>query len=300
MKTFDVQYIITCYKGEAIDEKLHWICLEQSVELPEEVVEAHILEKVSGQVKQVQKLPGNTYKAVITWPIENAGNDRTQFLNILYGNISLKRGIKMVSVDWESLNKLCSGPAFGIEGIRKRMNILDRPMVCGVLKPMGLSVDELATVARKFAFGGIDMIKDDHGLANQTYAPFRERVSVISQVLEEVEKETGHRAHYFPNITVSGSQLMQNYKLAADLGADGVMVLPELCGYEAMLELAESDIKLPIIAHPAFSGTFVTDPNHDSHRPFYMGNCIVRMGPTLWCIQIRADGFHSHLINAMI
>jgi len=32
---------------------------------------------------------------------------------------------------------------------------------------MGLTNKELAELASKFALGGIDIIKDDHGLANQ-------------------------------------------------------------------------------------------------------------------------------------
>ena len=31
-------------------------------------------------------------------------------------------------------------------------------------------------MAYDFAKGGIDLIKDDHGLANQNYAPYEERV----------------------------------------------------------------------------------------------------------------------------
>jgi ribulose-bisphosphate carboxylase large chain len=271
MDQFTVHYIITCYEGEEIDEKLQWICLEQSVELPEEVVPKAILDKVMGQVQDVKPIGNGKYEASISWPNDNAGGDLTQFLNILYGNISLKKGIKITSVDWESLSGLFKGPMFGIDGIRDEFGIYDRPMACGVLKPMGLSADELANQAREFALGGIDMIKDDHGLANQSYAPFEERVSRVSEALQSAMKETGILTRYFPNITVSGSKLMENYELAADLGADGVMLIPDLCGYAGMHELAQSDLDLPIIAHPAFSGTFVTDPEHGFTPAFLYG-----------------------------
>lgn len=271
MKTFTVHYLVTCYKGEEITGKLAWICLEQSVELPKEVVPEDILDKVSGQVSSVEKVGANKYKASIVWPFENVGQDQTQFLNVLYGNISLKRGIKIISVDWEQTGDLFKGAKFGIDGIRKRLGIHDRPLACAVLKPMGLSTDELAALAKEFALGGIDMIKDDHGLADQSYAPFEERITKVSEVLQVAMDETGILTHYFPNITATGALLMERYELAADCGANGVMVIPELCGYEAMHRLSESDLALPVIAHPAFSGTFVTDPEHGFTPAFLYG-----------------------------
>ena len=41
---------------------------------------------------------------------------------------------------------------------------------------MGLSATDLAELAYRFALGGIDLIKDDHGLTNQPFCPFEERV----------------------------------------------------------------------------------------------------------------------------
>jgi ribulose 1,5-bisphosphate carboxylase large subunit-like protein len=41
---------------------------------------------------------------------------------------------------------------------------------------MGLSSPELGELAYKLALGGIDVIKDDHGLTDQCFAPFEERI----------------------------------------------------------------------------------------------------------------------------
>lgn len=292
MNTFRVKYLITCFEGEDIDQKLRWICLEQSVELPEEVVSKAILNLVVGQVKEVEEQANGTYEAVIAWPLSNVGDDPTQFLNMLYGNISLKRGIKVLSVNWESLTSILQGPAFGIHGIRERVQIPERALACGVLKPMGLSSDELAELASSFSRGGIDLIKDDHGLADQRYAPFEDRIKKVLTALHQTEKETGKRAHYYPNITTTGSKLMEKYKRAADLGADGVMVIPELCGYESMHELARSDIDLPIIAHPAFSGNRVTDAEHGFSPAFLYGELYRAFGAD-YCVYPNTGGRFS-------
>lgn len=278
MKRFSVQYEITCYQGESIEEKLEWICLEQSVELPKEVVEERILNKVSGSIKQATELGENRHHAVISWPLANAGNDITQFLNVLYGNISLKRGIKIISVDWENLGNIFKGAQFGIDGIRQKFNVTERALACGVLKPMGLSETELADMAGSFARGGIDLIKDDHGLTNQNYAPFRDRVKKVVGKLSELSDKQGKKTHYFPNITASASEIMNNYEFAAEAGADGVMIIPGLCGFEILHELAQNSIDLPIIAHPAFTGTMVTDAAHGFTPAFLYGELFRALG----------------------
>lgn len=269
--TFAVHYLITCYEGESIDEKIQWICLEQSVELPESAVPASILKTVVGQPSDPVRLGPSKYQVKIEWPVDNVGDDRTQFLNMLYGNISLKRGIKIVSVDWGSLTYLFNGPKWGIDRVRSEFDVQDRAMSCGVLKPMGSDTKSLSDLAGEFAMGGLDLIKDDHGLADQKYAPFHERVTKVMERLNLEAQKTGSRTHYFPNITGKSTGMMQRYEFAASAGASGVMVIPELCGYENMSDLADSDIDLPIIAHPAFSGTLVTDPEHGFTPAFLYG-----------------------------
>jgi ribulose-bisphosphate carboxylase large chain len=151
-------------------------------------------------------------------------------------------------------------------------------MACGVLKPMGLSVNKLASLAKQFAEGGIDFIKDDHGLANQTYTPFKERVEKVVKAVSQVANQAGRKTRYFPNITASGTHLLDNYKFAAECGADGVMIIPGLCGFEMMHQLAKSEIDLPIIAHPAFTGTMVTDHEHGFSPAFLYGELFRALG----------------------
>lgn len=268
---FEVDYTITCYEGETIEEKVRWICLEQSVELPEEVVPADILNKVAGKTLSISAEADNRFRVRIAWPLANAGGEPTQFLNILYGNISLKKGIRIESVNWQQLDGLLKGPAFGISGFRKLLRREPGALACAVLKPMGLSPEELAVRAAQFSAGRIPLIKDDHGLANQLYAPFGERVKAVVQALRKSERDHGIRSLYFPNISCSGSRIMQRYREAFEAGADGVMLIPELCGYEVMHELAQSDIPLPLIAHPALSGTYVSDKEHGYAPAFLYG-----------------------------
>jgi ribulose-bisphosphate carboxylase large chain len=59
------------------------------------------------------------------------------------------------------------GPRFGAAGLREVLGVPRGPLLCTALKPMGSTVAALAEMAYAFAKGGIDIIKDDHGLANQ-------------------------------------------------------------------------------------------------------------------------------------
>ena len=278
---FTVTYIITCYEDESIDQKIKWICLEQSVELPEEVVPESILQVMVGKVQEVESLSENQYRVDISWPLEIVGKSLTQFLNVLYGNISLGKGIKIVHVKWKDLAELFNGPKFGIGGIREMLGCEDRAMSCAVLKPMGLSPKELAEQAFELALGGIDIIKDDHGLADQDFSPFKERVAAVTDALQRAESKYGMTAAYFPNITASGIRIIEFFETAYDYETEGVMILPHLCGYEVMHELAQSDLNIPIIAHPAFSGALVSTPDHGFSPSFLYGELFRAFGADL-------------------
>ena len=56
------------------------------------------------------------------------------------------------------------------------LGILNRPLICGVLKPVGLTPEELAGLAHEFVMGGLDLIKDDQGLVDQAFCRFDERI----------------------------------------------------------------------------------------------------------------------------
>lgn len=260
MSTFTVTYRLTLLDGEAIDEKIEKICLEQSVELPGEVLNKEIFEKIVGHPQHPKLIGDDQYEVQIAWPLENVGNDVAQLLNLLYGNISLKPGIKIVNADWSSLSTdVLKGPGFGIAELRNKFGISGRALSATALKPLGSSPDELADLAFKFASGGIDIIKDDHGLTNQKYAPFEERTEACVAAVLKAAQQTGRRSYYFPNITADAGQTEQRYHRAAELGADGVLLCPHLTGLPVMHHLARLDVELPIIAHPAFAGQLTMD-----------------------------------------
>ena len=246
------------------------ICLEQTVEVPDALVpdgmiRAHIL----GQVESFEARDEGGYSARISYAVEIVGRDLVQLLNVLFGNISLKAGIRAERLDLpESLLQSFRGPRFGRPGLRALLGVPHRPLLCTALKPLGLSAEGLADLAYRFALAGIEIVKDDHGLADQGFASFQERVRLCAEAVARANRETGRRVIYVPNVTAPFDEIRARARFAKEYGAGGLLVAPGLTGLDAMRCLADDDsLALPIFSHPAFQGTYVLDPaNGMSHR----------------------------------
>lgn len=272
MHIFTITYRVKVPDGETIDQKIEGICLEQSVELPLQVLSEPIKENIVGKLVEKVSLDEETFEVTISWPVDNTGGEISHFLNILYGNISLQSGIRVIGAEWPVLNShLFGGPAFGIKKLREKFNIGKRALSGTAVKPLGSGPEELGEICYQFARGGIDVIKDDHGLANQGYAPFESRVKACVKAIQKAADETGRRSCYFPHITALARDAVARYEKAAELGADGVLLCPHIAGMETMHQLARMDLDLPIISHPAFSGGLTTHPEQGLSPDFLYG-----------------------------
>lgn len=256
---FHVDYTLTGGEAEAL-AKAKDICLEQTVEFPEDLVPAgFIRDEVVGRLESFAADGVGRYFARVSYATETAAGELTQLLNVVFGNISIKPGIRVKSLDLPaSLLKSFRGPRFGRDGLRTLLKVPRRPLLQTALKPMGLSAAELAEVAYKCAVGGIDIIKDDHGLTNQCFAPFAERVERCAAAVDKANSETGGNSIYVANVTAAPDEMFRRARLAKAAGAGGLVVAPALTGLDAMRSLADDDgIALPVISHPAFQGTYV-------------------------------------------
>jgi ribulose-bisphosphate carboxylase large chain len=122
---------------------------------------------------------------------------------------------------------------------------------------MGLGAKALAGMAYEMALGGVDIIKDDHGLSNQVFAPFEERVNYCCEAVQKANQQTGQNTAYYPNITAPGSELIDRAKDAENAGAGGLLFSPGLTGWDTVNWLRSEGINLPTMAHPTFQGTYV-------------------------------------------
>lgn len=242
------------------------ICLEQTVEMPEELL-AELLDKpladwMRGWLDQFEPVAPNLFEARISYPVETTAYELAQLLCVAFGNISMKPGVRLERLLLpDSLLGRFRGPRFGREGLRQWVCVPKRPLLLGSTKPMGLNAQQLADVVYKMALGGIDLIKDDHGLGDLPFSPFRERVERCVEAVGRANRQTGFHCAYLPNVTGPADQIRERARFAVRAGARGLLILPGLTGFDAVRQLAEDDaIGLPIVIHPAFLGSLYVTP----------------------------------------
>jgi ribulose-bisphosphate carboxylase large chain len=246
------------------------ICAEQTVEFPVRCLPpGAIPEELLGRVESFRRdgaggtasSGGEAWIARISYAAELAAGEFTQFLNVVFGNISIKRGIQVVSINpGKAFDKLLPGPRFGVGGIREILGVKSRPLVFSAIKPMGLSAKDMAALAGQFALGGVDLIKDDHGLSNQVFAPFEERVKRCSAAVAEANAKTGTKTLYLPNISAPYGELLEKALRAKEWGAGGLIMSPGLTGIDGLRAVAEK-AGIPVFSHPAFLGSYAVNPN---------------------------------------
>ena len=240
-------------------------CIEQTVEFPRELVpDGDIRDHILGRIESLSLVDPYHYEAVISYAVETTGFELIQLLNVIFGNTSLKPGVRVERLEMpDSLLRAFRGPRFGREGLRALLDIPDRALLCTALKPLGLPPEELAKLAYQFALGGIDFIKDDHGMADQAFAPYQERVQRCVEAVARANRETGYRCLYLPNVPGPADKIIDRALFAKQAGAGGLLISPGLLGLDTMRQIADEDrIGLPIMSHPALQGSFVTCPDN--------------------------------------
>jgi ribulose-bisphosphate carboxylase large chain len=134
------------------------------------------------------------------------------------------------------------------------VNVPDRALTSTALKPIGLSTQRLAELCGLFAQAGVDIIKDDHGLANHSFHPFQDRVLACQKAVREANHASGRQTIYAPNITGTPSVALEQLKFAQGAGVGAVMIAPMLLGLPFMAEIVAKHAKVPILGHPSFGG----------------------------------------------
>jgi ribulose-bisphosphate carboxylase large chain len=236
--------------ADTIAERAQAIAVEQSVEMPLDAIESpEVLRDIVGQVAGIADLGGGVFAVRIALATATIGGDAAQLLNMLFGNTSLHDDVVLTDVEIPSeLVAAFGGPRHGIGRMRRRVAAYGRALTCSALKPQGLSADQLGTLAARFAAGGIDFIKDDHGLADQGYSPFADRVRACAAALR------GQATRYVPSLSGNLDTMRAQIRLAREEGIDTVLIAPLLAGVSTMQVLVAGFPDVAFLAHPSFGG----------------------------------------------
>ena len=251
------------YRVEAEDfteakERAKEIAYEQTVECPQELIAGTWIEsRVIGHVEDIKKAAPGVWYVYISYLPEAVESDFTELLNMLFGNISLLPGIRLMSFDLpEAFLSTFNGPKLGQGGIRELCGVESGPILMSAVKPLGRSSEELAAMVSALALGGCPIIKDDHSLFDQKWAPFEERVRLCADACAEANEKTGGSSIFVANCTGDGLAFLDRAYKAQELGAGGIMAAPGLLGFSLIKQLADApDFQLPIFLHPCFTGS---------------------------------------------
>lgn len=262
MESLEVEYRITSPSGSP-KELVESVLLEQTIETPASVAERYpfVKEQMMGSIREIVPDGSGGFVATLSLPFIGASGDPAQFLNVLFGNTSLHPSVTLLDFRLPKAAKaLFPGPSFGISGIRNILNVRGRPLTCSALKPIGLTIPEMASICRTLAEAGIDLIKDDHYLADQSFSPFEERVRRCQSVVEDVSAARGHKTVYIPNLSGSPTQIRRQADFVQRLGVEAVMVAPMLIGLPTLNEICTQILEVPVLAHPSFGGAVGVRP----------------------------------------
>jgi ribulose-bisphosphate carboxylase large chain len=255
------------------ESRVNALRVEQTIEFPADLVpDDDIQREIVGRVESIDVVDSGLVRAAVSYAVEATGYELPQLLNVLWGNSALLPGVRLVDFSFpESLLARFAGPRFGIAGLRTMFDAPDRPLLATAIKPMGLSSERFAQTVYELAKGGMDMIKDDHSLANQPFAPFMERVSRCSEAVAKANDETGGKSIYMPSVNAPYHLLDERVRAAIDAGAGGLLVLPGITGFDHMRHVSsQDDVAVPIMGHPAFLGSYSASPeNGIAHGRLY-------------------------------
>jgi ribulose-bisphosphate carboxylase large chain len=252
---FTVTYHVRSTAAE-IDARAQGIAVEQSVEMPLAAIDDEaVLSNIVGAVEGINDVGNGLFAVRIGLATATVGQDAGQLLNMVFGNTSLHDDVVLKDIAVPpSLVQAFGGPRHGIAELRFRLKLPERALTGSALKPQGLSTDGLALLAERLARGGLDFIKDDHGLADQHYSRFAERVPACAAAIARGTRSTGHPTRYIPSLTGNLDQMRAQARLARDEGLDCVMLAPMICGFPTMQALVHEFPGMAFFAHPSLGG----------------------------------------------
>lgn len=190
--------------------------------------------------------------AQIAIPLINLGDTLATLLSAVMGELMAYDNVKLLDLylprPYASQYK---GPTLGVSGIRKRLDVHDRPLVLAIFKPsQGYTAKQGAEIFYEAAAGGADIVKDDELLTNPDYCRREDRVRHYMEMERRAFEETGEHTLYTVNVTDRPDKLLDNGLKAIELGANAIMVNYTLVGLDATRSLCEDPrVTVPVLGH---------------------------------------------------
>lgn len=246
------------------------IAIEQTVEVPEALIDARTEREIVGKVEGTDPLPDGRFALRIAYRADLV-HSLPDLLSLLYGNVSMMEGVRLadLALPPDVLARF-RGPNFGIAGVRELLGVHGRPLLCTVLKPRGAPDAHFARIAEEFALAGGDLVKEDNNLLDRAHGISERRIALCAGAVARANRKTGRNCLYFANACVPIDRLERLVAAALRHGAKGILIPPLLMGLDVVRDLAARH-RIAVMAHPSFTGTFFEDRRHGIEPGILLG-----------------------------
>ena len=259
------RFRVTPAKGQTMKKAAGGVAAESSVGTWTELstMNARIEKNLAAKVYE---LKGD--RASIAYPEElfEQGN-MPQILSSIAGNVFGMELIKWLRLEditfTDGLANSFSGPAFGVEGIRKLFRVYGRPFCGTIVKPkLGLTAKEHAAVAYECWTGGLDFVKDDENLSSMKFNNFEERVCRLMEAKDLAESETGEHKEALINVTAETGKMLERAEFVKKHGNKFAMIDLLTAGWAGFQTLREANLGLALHGHRAGHAMLDRNPQH--------------------------------------
>lgn len=235
-------------------------------------------ERHLGRVIDVTDADEGRSIATISFPVDNTEGDIATLLTMIFGKYSMAGAAKVVDVRLP--DEYGVRPKLGIDGIRERLEVADRPLVMAIFKPaLGLSAEDHANILREVAGAGIDIVKDDEILGNLDVAPTHDRLAACHEVIEAHREATGRTVLYALNLTGPATTILERAEQYVEAGANALLLNVLSYGFPILESLAANpSVDVPIFAHPALAGAWCAAPDHGFAYSVVLGTLMAHAG----------------------
>lgn len=214
--------------------------------------------------------PVHACRATIAHPHANFGARIPNLLSAVLGEGAFfAPGIPLVRLEDIRLPEpylaQFEGPRFGVDGVRRQLQVFGRPLFFGVIKPnIGLPPAPFAELGYRGWLGGLDVAKDDEMLADAPWSPLAERAKLLGEASRRAARETGVPKAYLANITDEVDRLAALHDTAVSAGAAMVMVNAMPVGLSGV-RLLRRHATVPVVTHFPLIAAMSRVATHGAH-----------------------------------
>ncbi|MBA4494357.1 2,3-diketo-5-methylthiopentyl-1-phosphate enolase [Paenactinomyces guangxiensis] len=210
----------------------------------------------------------------IGYPVRNLTPDIPALLTTVFGKCSMDGAIKCLDIEApEAFLSQLPGPKLGIDKIRERLGIKDRPLLMSIFKQcIGMTLKELEEAYQNQIAGGVDLVKDDEIFFRDDAAPVMQRVRRFKSLSRQKEERTGQVTWYAVNLTGPVTEMADQAKRLVEQGADCLLLNVLPYGFDILHRIAaDPDVPVPVMAHPSFSGAIYPSGHYGVSAPLLLG-----------------------------